>query len=296
MSPSVCRTLHSPHLSAGAHWRKGIGPTHEHFPASDNQDSHVVLTLLLKQQRGSNRGTSSPAAELGVFPSRHIFAPQIFESSLLRIHHTLKLRLHLWMSPLPTTSLPGQLPASPPIQILRVHPRLHQEPLAPPGWASHAGGLVPTRCPSIPTTTSLPPALSQAPGCQGHVPRSSLCFGRSGVCPRWRPTLWPVGGAHRHHTAVPLTARAGSSRGWRGQRAGKGPATACRVRFLSQYPRGPGRAARLLTPRHPLSPKPSIPARVGEAWSKNRLSPHRPHAALAWDLPSPSIPRLAKEL
>lgn len=43
-------TLRGPHLSAGAHGGKGIGPTQEHFPASDNQDPHVVLTLLLKQQ------------------------------------------------------------------------------------------------------------------------------------------------------------------------------------------------------------------------------------------------------
>ena len=176
VSPSVCPTPCSPHLSAGAHWGKGIGPTHEHFPASDNQDSHVVLTLLLKQKKGSNRGTSSPTAELGVFPS---------------LHCATNIREHCSAPDVPHSTAEGASVTVP-------HP--------------HAGGLVPTQSPSVPPTMGLLPAPSQAPAYQGHLPRSSLCFGRSGACPHWRPTLWPVGGAHRHHTAMSLTARAGSGR------------------------------------------------------------------------------------
>lgn len=46
----LCLLLPVAHLSAGAHWGKGIGATHEHLPAGNNQDSHIVLTLLLRQE------------------------------------------------------------------------------------------------------------------------------------------------------------------------------------------------------------------------------------------------------
>lgn len=45
-----------PHLSTGAHRGEGIGPAHEHFPASDNEDSHIVLTLLLKKEGAVKEG------------------------------------------------------------------------------------------------------------------------------------------------------------------------------------------------------------------------------------------------
>lgn len=82
-----------------------------------------------------------------------------------------------------------------------------------------AGSLMPTMLLHPPNQQPPPGAKpGRPPDHQGHIPRSSLCFGRSGVCPRWRPTLWPVGGAHRHHMAVPLAVRAGSCRGleWTG--------------------------------------------------------------------------------
>ena len=41
-------SLLTAHLSAGAHWGKGIGTAHEHLPAGNNQDSYIVLTLLLR--------------------------------------------------------------------------------------------------------------------------------------------------------------------------------------------------------------------------------------------------------
>ena len=53
--------------------------------------------------------------------------------------------------------------------------------------------------------------------------------------------------------------------GWRRQKAGRWPAMACRVRFLSQHPCGPAGLPDLLTQRHPLGPTPSTPARVEEA-------------------------------
>jgi hypothetical protein len=49
MSPPTYLPLQVTHLSAGAHWGKGIGATYEQLPASDDQDPHIILTLLLKQ-------------------------------------------------------------------------------------------------------------------------------------------------------------------------------------------------------------------------------------------------------
>lgn len=51
----LCLPLPMAHLSAGAHWGKGIGAAQEHLPAGNNQDSHIVLTLLLRWE-GKERG------------------------------------------------------------------------------------------------------------------------------------------------------------------------------------------------------------------------------------------------
>lgn len=101
---------------------------------------------------------------------------------------------------------------------------------------------------------------SQDPSHQGHIPLSSLCFGRSGACPRWRPTLWPGVGGGIGHTSY-------SCHGLGGQEAGKGSGTACRVRAPLSRSTWTQRAADLLTQRplrseHPLSPTSSTPARV----------------------------------
>lgn len=131
--------------------------------------------------------------------------------------------------------------------------------------------------PVHPETTSLLLAPARIQDQQGHIPPSSLCFGRSGACPRWRPTLWPVGGGHRHHTAVPLAARAGSCQGLGGQEAGKGSGTACRVRAPLTISMGTQWSTDLSTQRslrseHPLSPTPSAPARVWGGGSTSFLS------------------------
>lgn len=218
MSPYDSPPHSAPHLSAGAYWGKGIGPTHEHFPASDNQDSHVVLTLLLKQEREAIEGQTLQAWCWVSFP--HTTIPHIFQSTLLCPSSTvLQSTGCVCGHPMPYTSLPVHLTASLPSQMLRADPHLHRRP-----WLIQTGPLY--RQPHAHTMTLHPPNQKPPPGSkpgrppdhQGYIPQSSLCFGRSGVCPRWRPTLWPVGGAHRHHMAVPLAVRAGSCQGleWTG--------------------------------------------------------------------------------
>ena len=78
LSLSTCCIPKGPHLSAGAHWGKGIRPTHEHFPASDDQDSHVVLTLLLKQEGEVVKGLALQAQCWVSF--FHTPSSQIFQS------------------------------------------------------------------------------------------------------------------------------------------------------------------------------------------------------------------------
>lgn len=63
-----------PHLSAGAHRGKGIGPTHEHFPACDDQDTHIVLTFLLRQER-KIKGLATHCSRF--FPLPNLLAPRL---------------------------------------------------------------------------------------------------------------------------------------------------------------------------------------------------------------------------
>lgn len=207
----------------------------------------------------SERGTSSPDAALGVFPSHHCTT------------HIQSIAL-CPRSPLLQSS--GCTCGHPSPQPLPPRPALHitahsdawgsiltctRRPMQP-GCTSHTGGLKPTWCPSFPETTSL--LSTRTLDHQGHIPQSSLCFGRSGVCPRWRPTLWPVGGAHGHHKAVPLAAGAGSSQGpqWAGSWGGS--TTALRVHVPLTEPTRYQKAAASPYPRPLRNGCPSDPAKA----------------------------------
>lgn len=125
--------------------------------------------------------------------------PQTYEHPPLpQTHLALNSRVHLWTSP------PQHLPPRPSHCITALQMLRAASSPAPGAPSSSRLGLS-HRCPCAHRGPLHPhkhkplAGPSQAPGPPRHVPQSSLCFGRSGACPRWRPTLWPVGGAHRHH-------------------------------------------------------------------------------------------------
>lgn len=159
VSPSHCPAPSGPHLSAGTHWGEGIGPTHEHLPASDNQDAHVVLTLLLKQE--GNRGTGAGTA-LGGFPSHHC-TTHVWKHPRVPAPPCSEVRVASVDVPRPHTFLSSWLTAALPARMLRAERHLHRGPSSP-RLGPRAGGLVPTACPCIPETRSLLPAPSQALG------------------------------------------------------------------------------------------------------------------------------------
>ena len=150
--------------------------------------------------------------------------------------------------PVPTSR--SRLWTSPPTKVICPHhcslrcsgPARHRAVSSPaqgapahPGQASLAGDLSPhSAAPSPQPQASF--QLQVGPlDRRDHVPQSSLCFGRSGACPHWRPTLWPGGGTQEHTDitwlchSLPLAARAGSSqcREWTGSCEG---GLVCRVR------------------------------------------------------------------
>lgn len=283
LSPSGRPTPSVPHLSAGTHWGKGVGPTHEHFPASDNQDPHIVLTLLLKRE-GEVEGHAL-AAVLGVFPSQHC-TTDTGKHSCVPAPPCSQVQVASVDTPCPRTSHPGCLTvASLPTQMLRADPHLHRSP-----WLIQAGP--PCRQPHAHTQPFHPrnqkPPPRSRPGAQTiKATYLSLSFALAGAA--CILVGGPLCGLWDEHTDItqlchssPGQAAAGVCSG---QEAGKGSGTACRVSVPLTTSTWTQRTARSPYPetfKEWISPHPtpSPPAWVMGGWNNSFLMLHS-HAALS---------------
>lgn len=242
-APSVCPPASGPHLSAGAHRGEGVGPTQEHFPAGDNQDSHVVLTLLLKHGK-VREGQALQMQRWGSF--LHTTAPHTFRASPSAPDPPCSkvqvapadIRPH-------NPSLPGRLSTSLPTQMLGA-----ASSPAPGGPCSLAAPLIQAASSPHGAPPSQKPQASYPPGpWTTKATYLSLPFALAGAA--CVLVGGPLCGLWEEHTDITRLCHSllgqAAARGLSGQEAGEGQQQPSGYTFLSLNPRGTRRLLHHLT-------------------------------------------------